>query len=64
MLKKFVVIYDWGHGDSSYHEFDTFEEALKDRLDYPDPEKHPIYQLVEVKNVYILPDGTIIERAG
>ena len=63
MPKKFVVIYDWGY-ESSYHEFDTFEEALKDRLDYGDPEKYPIYQLVEVKHVYTLPDGTIVEQAG
>jgi len=64
MKKKFVVIYDWGNHDSTYHEFDTFEEALKDRLDYSNPEKYPIYQLVEVKSVYSLPDGTIVEQAG
>ena len=58
MPKKFVVIFDWGY-ESSYHEFDTFEEAIEDRQHYNNPQKHPIYQLVEEAIEYTLPDGTV-----
>ena len=65
MTKKFVVIFDWGY-ESSYHEFDTLEEAIKDRQNYDSPQKYPIYQLIEetyqlIEETieYTLPDGTI-----
>lgn len=55
--KKFVVIYDWGH-DVSVREFDTIEEAFEDRLNYSEPEAHPIYQLVKESVVLSLPDSS------
>lgn len=45
--KKFIVIYDWETFPPAVHEFDTLDEAQRDRQNYPDPESYPIYTKLE-----------------
>lgn len=60
--KKFIVVYRWESlGETGIHEFDTLEEAVADREDYPNPCEYPIYQLVKESIKYTLPDGRIVE---